>query len=114
MERPAVGPGRPRAGDGHQPYPARLGIGLREGIPDPGVERRHELDDDLLDDHRIRKRGGLQRHWLRPLRPVLWDRPRHGIRLLTLGIRYLPFLASRARGACPLPPPACRVTSWSA
>src|ERR1700730_8444052 len=99
MERPAVAPGRPRAGDGHQTYPARLGISIRAGVPDPGVERRHELDDDLLDDHRIRKRGGLQRHWLRSLRPLLLHRPRYFVWLLTLGIRCLPFLASRAR--CP-------------
>jgi len=47
-----VGPDRPRFGADVPPRAARLGVGLREGVSDPDVERRHELDDGLHDDDR--------------------------------------------------------------
>ena len=37
------------------PGRAQLGGRLRHGVPDPGVGRRHHLDDDLHHDHRHRR-----------------------------------------------------------
>ena len=60
--RPAVGPGGPGRVDEHLPDRADLGGRLRDRFPDPDVGQRHQLDIDLLDDHRRRRHPDAERH----------------------------------------------------
>ena len=55
VQRSTVDPGRPRAELQHHPRDAELGGGLRPGVPDPDVARRHHVDEHLLHDDRRRR-----------------------------------------------------------
>ena len=87
LHRPAVAPGRPRRDETICQVVAELGDRVRHGLPDPDVDRRHELDHDLLHDHRHRRHTDPQRHRFRPLRPDLRHRPRNPVRRLHLGVQ---------------------------
>ena len=56
LERPAVDPGRPRPVHRDQAHPAGLGVGLRQGLPDPGIQRRHQLDHHPQHHDRVGRR----------------------------------------------------------
>ena len=84
--RPAVAAGRSgRDRLDHLGHPA-VGSGVRDGVPDPDVVRRHELDHDLLHDHRNRRHADPQRDRHRPVRPDVRHGARHPVRLLAVGI----------------------------
>ena len=89
VQRSPVAPGGPRVQQDDLRGHAELGDRLREGVPDPDVARRHQLDHDLLHHHRHRRRPGPHRLRHRPLRPHVRHGPRHPVRLLAVGIRRL-------------------------
>ena len=85
--RRPMAPGRPRLGAAAVPGDVELGDRVRLLVPDPVVERRHQLGDALRDHLRRPRpdqRAGRRR---RPLRPDVRDRPRHAVRLLALVVR---------------------------
>ncbi|CAG6391792.1 hypothetical protein SCOCK_130196 [Actinacidiphila cocklensis] len=61
VQRPAVAAGRPGRQPHHQPGAAQLGGGVRQGLPDPDLGRRHDLDHRLQHDHRNRRQPDDQR-----------------------------------------------------
>ena len=65
---------------------AALGGGVRHGVPDPDLDRRHDLDHDLLHHHRHRRHADPQRDRHRPVRPDVRHRARHPVRLLAVGV----------------------------
>ena len=65
----------------------QLGDRLREGLPDPDLGRRHELDHHLLHHHRDRRHPDPQRHRHRPLHPDVRHGPGHPVRVLVVGIQ---------------------------
>ena len=62
LRRPVVDPGRPRRADRARPGRAALGGRLRSRLPDPALQRRHQLDHRLHHDHR-RRGSGRPRPW---------------------------------------------------
>ena len=52
LGRPAVDPGRPGIDEDVHPRAAGVGGELREVVRDPDLERRHDVDECFLDDHR--------------------------------------------------------------
>ncbi len=68
--------GRPRRQRTRRTGRAQLGGRLRHGVPDPDLQRRHQLDLDLLHHHRHRRHPDAERHRHRPLRPDVRHRPR--------------------------------------
>ena len=69
------------------PGRAHLGGGVRHRVPAPGVQRRRDLDVDLLDDDRHRRHPDPERHRHRPLRPDVRHRAGHRVRVLPVGVR---------------------------
>ena len=84
--RPPVARSRPRLQPGHLPGHAELGGRLRDGVPDPDVTRRHQLDHHLLHHHRHRRHPDAERVRDRPLHPDVRHRPGHPVRVLALGV----------------------------
>ena len=78
---------RPRLLPGHLPGHAELGNRLRQGLPDPDLGRRHQLDHHLLHHDRHRRHPDPQRHRHRPLHPDVRDGPGHPVRVLAVGIQ---------------------------
>ena len=103
-----VAPGRPRLGAAGEPRGAGLGGRLRQGLPDPAVQRRHDLDDRLHphDRHRRNRDADVPvRH--RPLRPDARHGPRHSTATRCGSSR--PSTTPTARSAAPTrSPPAAR------
>ncbi len=86
VQRPAVAAGRSR-GDAHdQPGRAELGNGLRHGLPDPAVQRRLDLDDDLFDDDRHWRGADPSGERQRPLRAHVRHAAGHPMGLFTVGV----------------------------
>ena len=71
---------------GHLPGRPELGGRLRHRVPDPDLDRRHQLDHHLLHHHRHRRHPDPQRHRHRPLHPDVRHRPRHPVRVLAVGV----------------------------
>src|SRR5581483_11400758 len=86
VQRPAVDLRRPRRLRVDHAGRPQLGDRVREVVPDPDLERRLDLDDDLLDDGGHRRRADAQRQRQRPLRPHVRHRPCDAVRLLPLGV----------------------------
>ncbi|MBB3725836.1 hypothetical protein FHR33_001696 [Nonomuraea dietziae] len=80
--RPRMAPGRPWRRHPAHPRQADLGGRLRQGLPDPGLQRRGRVDHPLLHLHRRRRHRRPDRVGLGPLRPHVRHRPRHRLRLL--------------------------------
>jgi Glycosyl hydrolases family 16 len=74
------------AGNTALPGHPQLGNRLRHGLPDPGIARQHQLDNDLLHHHRHRREPDTQRDRFRPLHPDVRHRSRHPVRLLPVGV----------------------------
>ena len=93
--RPAVAAGRPRCDALDQSRRPELGGRVRDGVPDPDVERRDHLDHDLLDHHRHRRRAGPRGQRFRTVRADARHPTRDTVRLLALGVPGLRGLTER-------------------
>jgi type 1 glutamine amidotransferase len=69
-----------------QPRRPDVGSRVRNGVPDPDVERRRQLDADLLDDDRQRRDGRSHAFRQRALRANERNGARDRVRLFTLGV----------------------------
>src|SRR5206468_9981192 len=93
VQRSAMDLRRPRRHAHNQQSGIELGSGLRQGLPDPDVPRRDELDDDLLHDDWHWRSSDAERLRQRALRADVRDAASHAIRLLAVGIPGLRHLA---------------------
>ncbi|CAG7655730.1 hypothetical protein SBRY_70221 [Actinacidiphila bryophytorum] len=84
--RPAVAAGRPRRDLRRHPGHAELGDRLRQGLPDPGLGERHQLDERVLHHHRDRWQRDTFRKRFRALCPDLHDPAGHPMGSLALGV----------------------------
>ena len=84
--RPAMARGRPGLHQIDLSGHAELGGRLRQGLPDPDLQRQLHLDHDLLHHHRHRRHPDPQRDRQRPLHPHVRHCPRHPVRVLAVGI----------------------------
>ena len=69
LRRPPVAASRPRLHPARLPGRHPLGGRLRQGLPDPDIQRRRHLDHHLLHHHRHRRHPDTQHHRQRPLHP---------------------------------------------
>ncbi len=84
------------------PRDTELGGRLRQGVHDPDVAERVDVDHDLLHHRRQRRHRRPDRaHRHRPLRAAVRHRPGHPVRLLAVGVQGL-----RRRRHAPRPPSA--------
>ena len=86
VQRPAMARGRPGLLPGHLPGHPELGSRLRQGLPDPDVHGRVDLDQHLLHHHRYRRDPDPAGDGHRTVHPHVRHRPRHPVRLLPVGI----------------------------
>ncbi|CAG7608108.1 hypothetical protein SBRY_11109 [Actinacidiphila bryophytorum] len=85
-------PGRPGRRPHHQPGEAQLGGGVRQGLPDPDLRQRHELDHRLQHDHGHGRQPDDRRQRQRPLCARLRHAARHRLRIFAVripGVRQL-------------------------